>query len=400
MVSTIGALRQRGHRMARIEIVTFNAGGGHRAAACALAAAIAQRHPHWQVNTVNLFDLLDPQRRFRRVTGIAPEDLYNLRLRRGLTLGLAQELRLLQATVRAGRALMTRRLQPYWERTRPDLVVSVIPNFNRPLAESVRLALPGTPFVTVLTDLADHPPHFWIEPQTEQHVVCGTARAVEQARAQGVPEPRIHRVSGMMLHPSFYGPVAASTAAERQALGLRPERVTGVVSFGGYGSPAMRAIARALPDIQLVLLCGHNAALAQKLRAARGQAARAVVGFTSEMRRYLQLGDFFIGKPGPGSLSEAVHLGLPVITFCNAATMPQERYNTQWVREYGLGLVVPSVRRLRPAVLALLEDLDAYRQRVRGLRNNAVFEVVALLERLLPASARAQPAANAAAWGG
>ncbi|MCS6944409.1 MAG: glycosyltransferase [Sutterellaceae bacterium] len=386
--------------MARIEIVTFNAGGGHQAAARALTAALAQRHPQWEVHVVNLFDLLDPQRHFRRFTGLAPEDLYNLRLRRGLTFGLAQELRLLQATVRASRALMTRRLQPYWQRTRPDLVVSLIPNFNRPLADSVQLALPGTPYVTVLTDLADHPPHFWIEPQTEQHVVCGTARAVEQARAQGVPAHRIHRVSGMLLHPSFYSPLPASTAEQRQALGLHPERVTAVISFGGYGAPAMRAIARALPDLQLVLLCGHNLALAQQLRSLRAQAARAVVGFTPDVRRYLQLADFFIGKPGPGSLSEAIHLGLPVITFCNAATMPQERYNTQWVREHGLGLVVPSVRRLRPAVEALLADLETYRKRVRSMRNNAVFEVVALLERLLSGSQRTLPANNSVLWRG
>ena len=51
----------------------------------------------------------------------------------------------------------------------------------------------------------------------------------------------------------------------------------------------------------------------------------------------MRLADFFIGKPGPGCLSEAVQLGLPVITIRNAWTMPQERYNAQWVREQGLG---------------------------------------------------------------
>lgn len=368
--------------MARIEIVYFNAGGGHQAAARALIAAIGQRHPHWRVNTVNLFDLLDPAHRFHRFTGMAPEDLYNLRLRRGWTLGLAQELRLLQASIRAARPLLVRRLAPYWQRTRPDLVVSVIPNFNRPLIDSLHRVAPETPYVTVMTDLADCPPHFWIEPDTGQHVVCGTLHAALQARQQGIPPQRVRRVSGMMLHPSFYGPVLANTAVERQALGLRPDAATGVVSFGGFGAPAMLTIARVLADVQLILLCGHNAALARKLLALRGEAPRAVLGFTHEMRRYLQLADFFIGKPGPGSLSEAVHLGLPVITFRNAATMPQERYNAQWVREQGVGFVVPSARCIRPAVLELLAHLPEYRRRVRGLRNHAVFEVVALLERL------------------
>ncbi|HXF45786.1 MAG TPA: glycosyltransferase [Burkholderiaceae bacterium] len=385
--------------MVRIEIVYFNAGGGHQAAARALTDVIAQRHPHRQARAVNLFDILDPAQRFRRLTGLAPEDLYNLRLRRGWTLGLAQELRLLQACIRATHNALVERLMPHWEHARPDLVVSVIPNFNRPLIDSLHRVLPGTPYFTVMTDLADYPPHFWIEPDTGQHVVCGTARAVAQAHALGVPPHRVHRVSGMVLHPSFYGPVLANPAAERRALGLRPEAATGVVCFGGYGAPAMVTIARELADVQLILLCGHNAALAHKLLARRDAAPRAVVGFTREMRRYLQLGDFFIGKPGPGSLSEAIHLGLPVVTFRNAATMPQERYNACWVRDEGVGLVIRSARDIRPAVFELLSQLDSYRQRVRGLRNNAVFEVVALLERMLPATA-GHPALAAGARAG
>ena len=64
---------------------------------------------------------------------------------------------------------------------------------------------PDRPFVTILTDLADYPPHFWIERQ-EQYLICGTERAVEQARAMGHPEERIFRASGMILHPRFYEP--------------------------------------------------------------------------------------------------------------------------------------------------------------------------------------------------
>ncbi len=55
----------------------------------------------------------------------------------------------------------------------------------------------------LLTDLADLPPHFWIEPGVDG-VIVGTDEAVRQARALGLPEERIHRVSGMVLHPRFY----------------------------------------------------------------------------------------------------------------------------------------------------------------------------------------------------
>jgi len=373
-----------------IDLVYFNAGGGHRAAALALQAAIAEQKRPWTVRLVNLTELLDPQGQFRRVMGFDPEDFYNRRLQRGWTLGLAQELKLLQGMIRLAHVPMRRALQQHWARSEPDLVVSLVPNFNRVLCESVAAALPGVPFVTVLTDMADHPPHFWIEPGQDQWIVCGTPRALAQARAAGYPDERLALTSGMLLRPSFYtaAPAGASRDAQRLALGLDLQRPTGVVMFGGQGSKQMLSIAKALPDTQLVLLCGRNAALAQALRRLKRPAPQAVLGFTDDVAAAMRLGDFFIGKPGPGCLSEALHLGLPVITFRNAWTMPQERYNAQWVREQGVGVVLPSLRGLPRAVSELVRELDRYRAAAARLQNRAVFELPEILaERLLAAQA-------------
>ena len=114
-----------------IDLVYFNAGGGHRAAALALQEVIALQRRPWTVRLVNLAEVLDAKGTFRRVTGMAPEDLYNRRLARGWTLGLAQELKLLQGLIRLGHSAMLRPLQQHWLATEPDLVVSLVPNFNR-----------------------------------------------------------------------------------------------------------------------------------------------------------------------------------------------------------------------------------------------------------------------------
>ena len=58
----------------------------------------------------------------------------------------------------------------------------------------------------------------------------------------------------------------------------------------------------------------------------------------------MHLADFFIGKPGPGSISEAIAMKLPVIVERNAWTLPQERYNADWVLEQGAGFVLPNFR--------------------------------------------------------
>ncbi len=373
------------HVVTTIDLIYFNAGGGHRAAARALQEVMALRPEPWEVRTYELFDLIDPNRRFKKTLGFAPEDYYNKRLALGWTLGLAEELKILQGLIRLGHGFMVRRLTAHWRKTRPDIVVSVIPNFNRALHESVASALPGVPYVTVLTDMADMPPRFWIEAPSGQHLVCGTPQAVAQAKAAGHPASHIHPTSGMILRPDFYSPLAVDREREFERLGLDPGRPTGVVMFGGHGSKAMLKIARLLGDVQLILMCGRNPALASALNAEAGKAAapRAVVGFTTEVRRHLQVADFFIGKPGPASLSEAVHLGLPVITILNAWTMPQERFNAEWVRTNDVGVVASSVRGIRAAVQQVLGRLDELRRNVKRLDNTAIFEVPVVLDRIL-----------------
>ncbi len=373
--------------MKTIELIYFNAGGGHRTAAQALQTVIRQQGRPWQVRCVNLVELLDPLARFRGITGMAPEDLYNMRLARGWTLGLGAELKLLQGMIRAGHAGMVQRLRQHWLRADPDLVVSLIPNFNRALHDSLAAALPGVPFVTVMTDMADHPPNFWIEPDLAQHLVCGTEHAAQQALAAGCDPRRVHRGSGMVIRPDFYAPLTHDRAEEQRRLGLDPSRPTGIVMFGGQGSMAMLNIARQLADRQLLLMCGHHELLAQRLRALPTSVRHAVVGFTPDVRRHLALGDYFIGKPGPGSLSEAVQQGLPVLTVRNAWTMPQERYNTDWVQETGVGLVGRSLCRIAPLVDELLERLGDFGAAVQRRHNRAVFEVPELLATLLEGSA-------------
>ena len=372
--------------MTVIDLVYFNAGGGHRAAALALRDVIQAQQRPWQVRLVNLFEVLDPSGRFNRIAGFAPEDFYNLRLARGWTVGLKQELKLLQGMIRFGHAAMVRTLQQHWLASEPDLVVSLVPNFNRALYESVTTTLPGVPYVTVLTDMADHPPHFWIEPGQDQHLVCGTARAVAQAREAGYTEGQISQTSGMVLRPGFYEPVTLDRDAALKDLGLDPRRRTGLVMFGGQGSSQMLRIARDLADQQLILMCGHNALLVERLKAQAVHAAQAVVGFTPDVMRYMHLADYFIGKPGPGCLSEAVQMGLPVVTFRNASTMPQERYNTEWVIDNGVGVVLKSLRELPAAVAGLLTSLPEMQARARRLNNRALFELPETLAAQLAAA--------------
>lgn len=372
-----------------VDLVYFNAGGGHRASALALETALSTSS-NWQVRLVNLFEAIDPSHTFRRVTGTEPESWYNTRLALGWTAGLGRELKLLQALIRWGHPMMLARLQRYWARTKPDMVVSLVPNFNRVMFESVATARPGAPYVTLMTDLADYPPHFWIERNVGQHFICGTRRAVEQALAMGHPATRVHATSGMLLRPAFYeSPNHINITQLATELRLNPNQPTGLVMFGGHGSRQMLGIARKLNNTQLIFICGHNNKLATTLRQLSRNAKHAVVEFTDSIQHYMSLADFFIGKPGPGSISEALQSGLPAVVVTNNATLPQERYNATWLHKNGFGIAHDSFTTIDEAVQRLLNNLAMYKRNVQRYENRAFFEIPEILWKIANVEQRA-----------
>lgn len=373
--------------MPKIHLLFFDAGGGHRSAATALQASAEASHPDWQLDLVNIGRLLEPLDFFHKYVGIAGEDIYNKILQHGLTLGAVGMLRATQNIVRLNRRGIRRLMTEYWLKTKPDLVVSLIPNFNLPLFQALAAACPDTPYLTVMTDIADFPPHFWMEKQA-QYIVCGSKRAVMQALDAYEPL-QIFEASGMILQPRFYEQPALDVAKERQRLGLRADLPTAMVLFGGHGAAVMEDIYEKLQrsrlPVQGIFICGKNERLAKDLAKRKGTMPAHVEGFTREIPYFMQLSDFLIGKPGPGSISEAIHMNLPVVVQRNAWTLPQERYNTDWVEENQVGIVVRGFREVVKATAHLLDGgrLQRYRENASAIRNRAVYEVPEFMAKVM-----------------
>jgi 1,2-diacylglycerol 3-beta-galactosyltransferase len=387
----------------RVELIYFDAGGGHRAAASALGVALARHRPGWQVTLVNLRDVLEPLDFIQRLTGVRVEGFYNGLLKSNLTAGLGAMLRILHLLVRRMHTKMVPVLAAHWTARRPDLVVSLIPHFNRAMFEGLRsadtrLGRPATPMATIMTDLADYPPHFWIERQ-EQFMICGSAAATQQALAAGLPPELILRTSGMIVRPEFYAPATASRVTARRTLGLDPGQPTGLVMFGGFGSRRMELIAKRVADAglktQLIFLCGRNQELRERLAALDLPYPHHIEGFTSAIPDFMRLADFFVGKPGPGSISEALVMGLPVIVERNALTMVHERFNTDWVLRQGVGVVVKSFNAIDQAIARVLDpkQLAAFCCRIRATENRAIFELPVMLEGVMAAAGGVRPSA-------
>jgi 1,2-diacylglycerol 3-beta-galactosyltransferase len=382
--------------MKKIHVVFHDAGGGHRNAAVALQTIAAQQQRPWQVELIQFQELTDQLDVLRKLTGIRIQEQYNVLLQNGWTLGSAYLLRLLQATIRAFHGQLVRLLEKFWREKPADLLVSVIPHFNRELCQSWSEVYPGRPFVTLITDLADFPPRFWIEPIKQQYVIAGTERAADQARALGHDAAHIFRTSGMILRPDFYAPDDSDPVALRKELGLRPDVTTAIVLFGGHGSKVMFDITRRLDAtqlrLQLILICGRNEKLAVKFNARQWRMPIKVIGFTKEIHKLMRAADFLIGKPGPGSIAEAMVRKLPVLIECNAWTLPQERYNAEWVAEKRVGIVLRTFREVVSGVQRMLDPaaLAEFRKNVAALDNRAIFEIPDILDKLLRESAEAQ----------
>jgi len=371
-------------------LFVIDAGGGHRAAANALMAAADRTQRRWRFRPLSLQEQLDHFDFTRRLTGRSMEESYNHLLRQHWTSVMEPLLRVLHGLIALLHRPLARSLARSLSSCHPAAVVSVLPNFNAVIRDALRSAHPGVPFLVLLTDLADFPPHFWIEPRVGR-VLVGSDRAAQQALALGLPAERISRLSGMVLHPRFYPRAGAEARARvRAELGIPSDAFAVLVLFGGKGSPEMRPLSARLvresPDWHVIIICGDNPALFDQLAEVEERSGRRLhrIGFTDRVAEYLAACDLLVTKPGPGSLSEAFHQGVPVVVVRNRHTIPQERFNTDFVRERELGVVVRHWREIPAAVAALARDPERrarLRANVAALpENRAVFEALDIIE--------------------
>src|SRR6266567_3764725 len=130
----------------KLTIVFFDAGGGHRSAAEALKSVLDTQERRWEVRLLNLQELLDKLDLLKKLTGLRIQDGYNLILRKGWTRLTPQLLPVLQAVVRVYHRPTVKMLHKYWQENSADMVLSVIPHFNRALEESIHKTMPEAAF--------------------------------------------------------------------------------------------------------------------------------------------------------------------------------------------------------------------------------------------------------------
>lgn len=355
--------------MSRLHVVVVytDAGGGHRATGEALKD-ILEDTGDYRVTMVNAYrDVLPHLDLYARFTSRNVEQTYNqLILQQGRTgaVCLAFYLgALINVVTLGGRAREA--FSALWERTEPDLVVSVLPMINHLLLDSLKRYRDGaTPFTVLMTDWVEMLPSVWFPRRQDYFAIAGTDVCQRQLTRMSHPEDRLFRMDGLLTRPDFLDPVPVDMAAARTALGLAPDRPVVCMMYGGYGSARMLELAEALRneplEIQMVFLCGRNDALARAIEAAALPYPVLVKGYTREVHRYMAVSDVFVGKTGPLSVSEALAFGLPIL-IDRQNVLPQEHAVLKWVSRNGAGAVFSTAGQFSRSLKAILAKGPAAR---------------------------------------
>jgi 1,2-diacylglycerol 3-beta-galactosyltransferase len=191
------------------------------------------------------------------------------------------------------------------------------------------------PYATVVTDLVRaHPAWFCCD---ADYCMVPTAAARERALRYGIAPDQVEIV-GQPVGLQFAAGMGERLYL-RGVLRLDLERPAVLVVGGGEGMGPVyeiaRAIASGVPDAQLIVVTGRNAALKQKLETTVWEIPTRIYGFVTNMPELMGASDVLVTKAGPGTISEAFIAGLPVII--SGFVPGQEEGNVDYVLEHKAG---------------------------------------------------------------
>lgn len=361
----------------KVLFIMSDTGGGHRAAAEAIRDAMIEKYGAENIQG----ELLDVYRQMSYPANKMP-DFYPWVINNSQT-GWALAYKL---TDSPSRARLTSRLTYRLNRTRlrnmvtahpADVVCCVHSLLGQPSMSAYASYGKRPPWVTVVTDLVTTP-FFWYDRRVDRCLVP-SQEAYDRGTQCGLRPDQL-RVTGLPVHPNFNRRLTDKASARRE-LGWNPDITTVLMVAGGDGMGPMLETADAIRaknlNLQIVVICGRNKALKEKIEAA-GYPNVLPYGFVTNMPQFMAAADVLVTKAGPATISEACIAGLPVIL---SGRIPgQEDGNVRLVVENDAGAFAPAPDLVADTVAQWLsegkESLEQRANRARKIaRPDAVWEI-------------------------
>jgi len=265
----------------------------------------------------------------------------------------------------------------------PDVIVSVHPLLNHLTVEAMSNAGRKVPLITVVTDpVTFH--RSWVCEHVDKLIVA-TDEARKKAVEYGMPPEKIEAL-GLPINPKF-ALKDEEKAAFRVKIHDLSDKFTVLMMGGGEGSGNMYEIIKALNeaklDIQLIVVSGRNRKLEEKLKkeAETFSFPAKILGFTDQVPELMMESDIFITKAGPGSIAESLAMELPMII---TSWIPgQEEGNVEFVKEKNIGRVCKDPAEIAEIVKTLKQDQAEFqriKENIKAVRKpNASFDIAKLI---------------------
>lgn len=210
----------------------------------------------------------------------------------------------------------------------------------------------------------------WVQPEVDLYI-AEPHYVAPFLKSQGVPHSKVP-AGGVPVDPAFGS--FANRAEVRKNLGLLPHLPVLLILFGGTGIGKPNRMIMGMKSVQTtfqsVWITGHNVNLAQQLRLRLANCAYShVLGWTDKMPEWMAAADLLLGKPGSGTLLEAMNSGLPVLAFDPLPGI--ERRHCNVIEAWQIGRWIR-----RPEELAgTIDDLFIHPEKLLNFRDNALKKV-------------------------
>lgn len=364
-------------------ILIADAGNGHRSCAESLKLELYAKQPEMEI------EILNPNRVILKSNA---EDFYNRYICGNHLYFLTPFLIFfVKILFKIMHKKIVKKMTLYFKKNRPDLVISVMPYINGACREALNRIDPKISFCVVITDWSDSL-GMWLDEVPNQHIFCNTPHAKKHAEKLGHPLSHIHALSGMILKREFYQKKWTQQTKDqfKIQLGFDPQKLTILMMYGiGNIRDTVQTFYQMsiyAKDIQVLLLCGHDQELFKAIHTTSFSLSVKPIPYDEHPFCYFQIADLFVGKPGPGSLAEAMHMQLPIITERNFNTVAQEVFNAQHVENTGTGVVVKDMTKELPQTIGKILDPSFYIQLKKNVikkENQGIFELIKVIETLL-----------------
>lgn len=340
---------------ARILCLFSDVGGGHRSATEATVAALER--DYGDRVTVEMVDALKDYAPlpFSRMSELYPKVMTRSQRVWSMTYHATDGRRRKALIDQIGYLYSRRNIEWMLSEHPADLIVSFHLGVNGVVMNSLEQQADRPRFATVVTDLVTAH-SLWFDERADLCIVA-TQHTAKLARQAGLAKDRV-KVLGLPVNRQFRPVTAKQKTILRQQAGLDQTKQTVLLIGGGEGMGGISRIAkyldRHLADIELIIICGRNRALYQRMKQYRWFNHPKIYGFTREMPELMQMADVLVTKAGPSTLCEAMNSHLPVIIY---DYLPgQEEDNVTYILQEGAGAWAPT-----PSLIAqTLTDWQAH----------------------------------------